>query len=203
MARAVIGTLIAPVLVASPGPCLRIPRVGALTLCDVASTSGANTSFRVSCESRWRLGPVRTNPPATPVAQGAAGPSPQKPISSTQEDSATRPQAWQRKPTAEAILRRVIGKSLSCESGRLLVLRTAYDGLAYPPPHTRISSSTWSAARRRQNAQSPRRRVAENAKYPTNGPTRWSHSVPCRQVRRCWCGERYRPWQASSSIYWA
>src|ERR1700730_18442456 len=46
MARAVIGTLIAPVLVASPGPCLRIPRVGALTLCHVASTSGANTSIQ-------------------------------------------------------------------------------------------------------------------------------------------------------------
>ena len=70
-----------------------------------------------------------------------------------------------------------------------------YAGLAFPPPHTRISSTTWSAARRRQSAQSPRRRVAENAKYPTNGPTRWSDSVPCRQVRRCWCGERYRPWQ--------
>ena len=54
------------------------------------------------------------------------------------------------------------------------------------------------AARRRQSAQSPRRRVAENAKYPTNGPTRWSDSVPCRQVRRCWCGERYRPWQAKT-----
>jgi hypothetical protein len=28
----------------------------------------------------------------------------------------------------------------------------------------RVSSTTWSAARRRQSAQSPRRRVAENAK---------------------------------------
>jgi hypothetical protein len=45
-----------------------------------------------------------------------------------------------------------------------------YAGLAFPPPHTRISSTTWSAERRRQSAQSPRRRVAENAKYPTNGP---------------------------------
>ena len=39
MARAVIGTLIAPVLVASPGPGLRIHRVGAVTLCDVAGTA--------------------------------------------------------------------------------------------------------------------------------------------------------------------
>jgi hypothetical protein len=45
-----------------------------------------------------------------------------------------------------------------------------YAGLAFPPPHTRFSSTTWSAERRRQSAQSPRRRVAENAKYPTNGP---------------------------------
>ena len=39
--------------------------------------------------------------------------------------SATRPQAWQWKPTAHTVLCRVIVKSLSCGSGRLLVLRTA------------------------------------------------------------------------------
>ena len=90
--NSVIGTRIQRCLVASPGPPMSPHHdgwVGALTVCDVASKRPH--LIQSSLARSVRLGPAMTNTPAMPVAQGAAGPSQQKPISSGRDASGSKP----------------------------------------------------------------------------------------------------------------